>query len=254
MSEELPIVKPAFRFGLRGMFFAITIVGVAIALIAPAIMAAREAARRMTSQNNVKQLVLAMYNYHDANGCFPYSAVRDAQGTPLHSWRVTIVPYLEASDFYSRYDQQQAWNSAVNDALGRQYAFGEFAYNRPGNSKLSRHCTNFVVVTGPETLFPTDSYTTFGDLTFNGTSNTLMVLEIDHSDILWYEPRDYPISQLSMVFNDPRSGKLYLGSRQSQGAIVGFADGSARLLPQEKSSLFLPHSLKTTPRSDIIRL
>ena len=234
MNEELPIVKPGLRFSLREMFFTITIVGVAIALMAPLIVTAREEARRLSSLNNAKQIMLAMYNYHDAFGCFPRAIDRDSVGTPMRSWRVTISPYLEASDFYSRYDQQQAWNSAVNDALGRQYAFGEHVYNRPGNTRLNRHCTNFVTIIGPGTLFPDDRCTCVGEIR-DGTSNTIMVAEIDHSDILWYAPRDYPASELSRQFNRHEPGKLCLGSRNSRGAIVGFADGSARLLSQDIS-------------------
>src|SRR6476661_8337983 len=58
---------------------------VLVALLLPAVQAAREAARRMQSSNHLKQLGLAMQNYHDEYQCFPPAVVTDAGGKPLYS-------------------------------------------------------------------------------------------------------------------------------------------------------------------------
>ena len=71
------------------------LIPVMIALLLPAVQAAREAARRAMCVNNLKQIGLAMHNYHERHGASPRPAIYDANGKPLLSWRVLILPYLE---------------------------------------------------------------------------------------------------------------------------------------------------------------
>ena len=71
--------------------------GVLVALLLPAVQAAREAARRAQCVNNLKQIGLAMHNYHAANNAFPKPAITDKDGKPLLSWRVAILPYHRAA-------------------------------------------------------------------------------------------------------------------------------------------------------------
>ncbi len=66
--------------------------GVLVGLLLPAVQASREAARRMSAGNNLKQIMLAMHNYHAAYNHFPPAAITDKDGKPLLSWRVAILP------------------------------------------------------------------------------------------------------------------------------------------------------------------
>src|SRR5687767_8457269 len=59
--------------------------GILIALLLPALQSSREAARRMASSNNLKQLGIAIHNYHDVYNEFPPAVVKDASGKPLYS-------------------------------------------------------------------------------------------------------------------------------------------------------------------------
>ena len=70
------------------------------AMMLPAVQSAREAARRAQCTNNLKQIALAMHNYHDVNNSFPKPAITDKEGKPLLSWRVAILPYIEQSPLY----------------------------------------------------------------------------------------------------------------------------------------------------------
>ncbi len=70
----------------------ICVVGILIALLLPAVQAAREAARRMQASNHLKQLTLAMQNYHDEHNALPPAVVTDENGVALYSGRVLLLP------------------------------------------------------------------------------------------------------------------------------------------------------------------
>ncbi len=72
----------------------IATIGILIALLLPAVQAAREAARRSACSNNLRQIGVALHNYSDTYGCFPPAFTVDQQGQPMHSWRALILPYL----------------------------------------------------------------------------------------------------------------------------------------------------------------
>lgn len=91
-------------FTLVELLVVITIIGILIALLLPAVQAAREAARRMQCSNNLKQLGLAMHNYHEAHnslpyGCGDYTSLREMKGGV---WTTMIMPYLELSGLYDK--------------------------------------------------------------------------------------------------------------------------------------------------------
>jgi type II secretory pathway pseudopilin PulG len=77
----------------------IAIIGVLIALLLPAVQAAREAARRMQCTNNQKQVVLAMHNYHDTSGAFPWGGY----GSNGINWATQTLPFIEKSTLFAEY-------------------------------------------------------------------------------------------------------------------------------------------------------
>ena len=87
-------------FTLVELLVVIAIIGVLVGLLLPAVQAAREASRRSTCGNNLKQLALAMHNHLDAKRYFP--ARHTVHGT--YSWIVLTLPYLEAQDTYDQLD------------------------------------------------------------------------------------------------------------------------------------------------------
>lgn len=91
--------KPS-GFTLVELLVVIAIIGILIALLLPAVQAAREAARRLQCSNNLKQLALALHTYHDGYGSFPHGGVSKTQ----LGWRTAILPYIEQQVLYNRID------------------------------------------------------------------------------------------------------------------------------------------------------
>jgi hypothetical protein len=90
---------------------------VMIGLLLPAVQAAREAARRAACSNNLKQIGLGMHQFASVHqDCLPASIV-DADGTPLLSWRVAILPFLEETALYEEFHLDEPWDSPHNLAL-----------------------------------------------------------------------------------------------------------------------------------------
>lgn len=89
-------------FTLVELLVVIAIIGILVALLLPAIQAAREAARRTECSNNIKQLALAMHNYHDTNKAFPAMGSRGMGGNRgiYYSWVIPILPYIEQGSLH----------------------------------------------------------------------------------------------------------------------------------------------------------
>ncbi|MEI8019225.1 MAG: DUF1559 domain-containing protein, partial [Schlesneria sp.] len=96
------------------MFFGVSIL---IALLLPAVQQAREAARRTQCKNNLKQIGLALHNYHDTYKLFPAAHLNDVEGEPKLSWRVSILPFLGEAGRYNAYQFDDAWDSPLNSGL-----------------------------------------------------------------------------------------------------------------------------------------
>jgi hypothetical protein len=197
--------------------------GVLIALLLPAVQAAREAARRMSSMNNMKQIVLAMHNYHDTYNEFPPAVVRDENGQPLYSGRVLLLPFMEQQAIYAQWDKDKAWNSPENQALA-SVAIPTF-HDPSGQSAPGM--TDYLFVTGPGTVFDGQGPRKLQDIT-DGTSNTLVFIEAKGMNVNWAEPRDWDVTQQPWPLPGNHPG----------GNLGAVADGSVRFIsnktaPQE---------------------
>ena len=87
-------------FTLVELLVVISIIGVLMALLLPAVQAARETARRMQCQNNLHQIGIAMHNYHDAIKCFPPGYVSVAVDVEEWGWTVFLLPYMQRKPLY----------------------------------------------------------------------------------------------------------------------------------------------------------
>lgn len=111
-------------FTLVELLVVIAIIGVLVALLLPAVQAAREAARRMQCSNNLKQVSLAIHNFHDANRHLPASA-RPPAGTVRVAGLTLILPYIELTTLYNSYNQSLQWsdpNAQTRAVVGTKIA------------------------------------------------------------------------------------------------------------------------------------
>ena len=102
--QAFPMPTPSLNVGME--------TPVLIALLLPAVQSAREAARRAQCVNNIKQIMLAMHNYHSANNSFPRD-ITDKNGKPLLSWRVAILPYVEQGVLFDKFKLDEPWDSPI---------------------------------------------------------------------------------------------------------------------------------------------
>jgi len=193
------------------------IIGVLSGLLLPAVQAARESARQMQSSNNLRQIMLAMHNYHDANGKFPAQAIAQGDGNPLLSWRVAILPYLGEQALYDQFHLDEPWDSEHNIALLEQMP--EF-FRNPSNPPSAR-MTTYLVPMGKGVGLSSEGLE-MQEIT-DGTANTLAVLDVDPQfGVPWTKPDDLDIRQNEV-----------LDWLRAEGSNAGFFDGSVRIIDLE---------------------
>lgn len=195
-------------------------IAVGAALLLPAVQQAREAARRSQAKNNLKQLGLAMHNYHDVNRAFPPAANVDKDGKKLLSWRVHVLPYVDQAALYQQFHLDEPWDSEHNKKLIAQIPP---VYVQPTHADLAKDGkTVYLVPTGEGTAFEGKEGHRIADFT-DGTSNTILMVEA-HRDaaVIWTKPDD-----LVVDFKNPLKN---LKSALVGGFHVLLCDGSVRFV------------------------
>lgn len=182
-------------FTLVELLVVITIIGILIALLLPAVQAAREAGRRSQCVNNLKQMGLALQNYHDSFGSFPRYAFRGG-ANPTYHWpgygvHVVILPYLEQTALYEKFRdvttnfyKSTRDSSVYNNFIGTSLpAYRCPSAPRYGNASWKSNC-NYVVSAGSNIgwtygengAFQRDTEVDIG-MFRDGTSNTILLME-----------------------------------------------------------------------------
>jgi uncharacterized protein (TIGR03067 family) len=175
------------------------------------------AAAMVRTANNLKQIGIAIHNYHDAHKYMPAPAIYSKDGKPLLSWRVAILPFIEQDHLFREFKLDEPWDSAHNKKLLARMP----AVYAPALGKVEPGMTFFQVFNGEGALFEGAKKIRITNIK-DGTANTVMVVEAA-SAVPWTKPDDLPF--------DPKSKDLpKLGGTFSAGFHVLMCDASVHFV------------------------
>ena len=189
----------------------------------------------------MRQLGMALHNYHNTHGKFPPAYVTGPDGKPWHSWRLLILPYVEGENLYKAYSFDEPWDGPNNRKL---WALMPEIFLCPGCARATTlgliecpsNCTNYVAIVGPQTAWPGDTGKKIDDIQ-DGAANTLLLVEAIEP-ICWMEPRDLPYEQaLELLTTNKKPGHLstsdgfFAASTYSFGLNAIYSDAHVAWLP-----------------------
>jgi hypothetical protein len=226
-----------------------------IAVLIPAVQKVREAAGRITSTNNLRQIGLAMHNYNDTHGHIPPGnfkaqfpvggALTANYGNKGLSWRVALLPYLEQDNLYNEFHLDEPWDSPHNKTLLTRIPK---IYQHPSADpvKTAAGFTHYRAFVGPGTAFdPTAGHNIkIPDDFPDGVGNTLLVVEAA-DPIEWTRPETEDFQY------EPSKPLPKLGAFWTSGTAALMGDATVQFLKKDISEQTL-RALITRNGNDVI--
>jgi len=214
-SQKMTRVATPAGFTLIELLVVIAIIAVLVSILLPAVQQAREAARKSQCRNNLKQIVLAHHNFESAHGYLPYGDRLNEKNDKKVGPGAQILPYIEQSALYDRYDWSTDWYQPANQEVvktilptfacpttpvqnrmfsgtegGVSFEAATCDYMAPsgvGNTEKSYVESTFGMVISDSESIMTKKSKTPNNLkkTLDGLSNTVMYLECAGKPEIW---------------------------------------------------------------------
>jgi len=191
-NKEQPKRK---QFTCAELIITVVIIGVLVIFVVPAIENRRKGFwKQRHCEISMKQLYTALHCYHDEYQSFPPAFTVDAEGKPLHSWRVLVLPYLEAENLYRQIRMDEPWDSEYNRQFHDQMPNVFHCLEAP----LKKGDTNYMALTGPETYFPGSECRSLDDSALDRKTTVLLVETA--TSTCWMAPIDGSVETMPRVF------------------------------------------------------
>jgi prepilin-type processing-associated H-X9-DG protein len=198
----------------------IAIIAILVALLLPAVQQARETARRSTCRNNLKQMGLAMHNYHDVRQVFPYGCLSEGANNSSYGWGTFLLPYLDQEPLSDQLNFNRQLPIDLGDAqvaaalntvvpiylcpsapLGERYNDHNFARNDYSANNGNAEDGVFVRVDDANNLLGIDAVA-IKNIT-DGTSNTIAIGESAYLSATANDPIDPSLGHTGKSGSDP---------------------------------------------------
>jgi prepilin-type N-terminal cleavage/methylation domain-containing protein/prepilin-type processing-associated H-X9-DG protein len=248
-----PNNAPRAGFSLVELLVVITIIGVLISILLPAVQAAREAARRMGCGNNLRQIGIALQSYHETHGCFPPGGI-ELRISPTQvdkknfAWSAYLLPYIEQESVHRTVDFGTPFDVGDNIRVGAITIPIYICPNTPQSAWLreNRGACDYGGING--TRFIKNNNPPNGTMLYDkwlniaairdGTSNTLIVGEAaGWVDGQWINARNlFDVARSINFVPNPAIGifpENEIRSGHPGGANGLFCDGSVRFLAEQ---------------------
>jgi prepilin-type N-terminal cleavage/methylation domain-containing protein/prepilin-type processing-associated H-X9-DG protein len=221
-------------FTLVELLVVIAIIGILVALLLPAVQAAREAARRISCQNNLKQLGLSIHNYHDTHKALPPTRTI----LPRHTWAPFLFPFIEQANLYDQYNWNVNWDHPGNQPTIATDVSTFRCPSAPGGTRrrdtvragIQAATSDYAPIAGIASIVVRAGYIPNTDLRgamvagrwvrlaeiIDGTSNTLFMAEDAGRPGFWISSGRGPLN------NNPGNGNFSVSNGRVRGA--GWAD------------------------------
>jgi type II secretory pathway pseudopilin PulG len=204
-----------------GFGFLVICGGIGTALLLPAVQQAREAARRSQDKNNLKQIGLALHNYHDVFNKFPPGGIVREDGTEMMSWTASLLPYLDQAILYTQINDDFGWSSPQN-----QMVFSTTIPQLLNPGIPDKTGPGICHYAGNSHLFEINKCWSMRELT-DGTSNTIAIGDVAAGFKPWGDPTNVRDPGLGLGKTPDKFGSPYRG-----GCHFLLMDGSVRFVSE----------------------
>lgn len=252
-------------FTLVELLVVISIIGVLVSLLLPAVQAAREAARKVSCKNNLRQIGIALHNYHDTHrvlpaGCIEWRAWNAPPTRRQFAWSAMLLPFLEQQNLHQEIDWTKPYDAPVNAVVARADLPIFLCPTEPdltlNSGQISYGGIFGELITDREQddgLFVYEKAFRFSDV-LDGLTNTIAVSEdVGGPDRQWINGRNVFVVAHGINDRSAWIGDNEIRSAHSGGAMVLFAD-SRTLSVSESIDKQLLGKLITRAKQEIVEL